>query len=234
MKRTAAAIVASCVLGFGCRDAAVVPEDVSDPASLRADVLAAVPPLAGRSEYAVDDPDLVDPCIASAQRQTRARREDIVRSAAICVKSALATPDGVARLAKKIEARYAAPVITRNGDTVTIDVGIVPGPLNQLRGETLVGDGPFHDRGQWRTSEIVKALVAAHAAHPDAQKVVATALLLQRWARPDWTYIYDRQDDRIRVTTPAQPPMTYVSETIGGDLSKVTSLHTLGLSANRL
>jgi hypothetical protein len=116
---------------------------------------------------------------------------------------------------------------------VTIDVGILPGPLNQLRGETLVGDGPFHDRGQWKTSEIVKALQAAQAAHPEARQVAATALLLQRWARPEWTYIYDRGDDRIRVTTPAQPPITYVSETIGGDLSKVTSLHTLAMTANR-
>lgn len=231
MTRTAAAMVA--VFSFGCRDAAVVREGVSDPASLRAEVLAAIPPLAGRAEYAVDDPDLLDPCIATAQQQTRARHEDVVRSAAICVKSALATPDGVARLTKKIDARYAAPVITRSGDTVTIDVGIVPGPLNHLRGETLVGDGPFHDRGQWKTSEIVKALVAAQAAHPDAQKIAATALLLQRWARPDWTYIYDHGDDRIQVTTPAQPPMTYVSESIGGDLSQVTSLHTLSLSAKR-
>ncbi len=224
------------VVGFGvaCRERAVVRGDVADPASLRAEILAQIPPLAGRAEYAVDDPEIVDPCIAFAQQQTSPTHADLVRSAVTCVKTALTKSEGLRRIGKKIEARYAAPTIERTGDTVTIDVGLLPGPLTELRGQTLVGDGPFHDRGQWATAEVVKALHAAMAAHPDANQVVARALLLQRWSKPTWTYTFDRRADRLRVEAEARPGEVYLSETLGGALANLTSVHTSALKANRL
>jgi len=232
--RAASVIAAVVSFGVACRAPAVAREDVADPASLRTEVLAQIPPLAGRADYAVDDPEVIDPCIAFAQQQTVATHADLVRSAVACVKTALTKSDGLTRIGKKIEARYASPTIARTGDTVTIDVGVLPGPLTELRGQTLVGDGPFHDRGQWSTAEVVKALRAAMAAHPDANQVVARALLLQRWGKPTWTYTFDLHSDRLRVNAESRPDEVYLSETLQGELANVTSLHTSALKANRL
>jgi len=199
-------------------------------AQLRGEVLAQLKPFAGRAEYAVTDPDIVDPCIADRLRglgdrmPTASERADFVRNAVISVENALRQPDGLARVAKRIAERYEHPAITRDGDQVTIDVGIVAGKLHIAGGQIEVFDTDSIDMGQWSTPEVVRFLKMGITRFPGAQTYTAHIEIPRRATAPEWSYVYDRGEDRIRVYGRSQPGVVYVTGRLGGDVGAVKSL----------
>ncbi len=200
------------------------------PDQLRGDVIAAVPPPFGRAEYAVTDPDFIDPCITEAIRTSRDRKS-AVADAVLRVQTKLATPDGLARIAKRVEQRYQHPVITRDGDRVTIDAGVIAAPLNVFRAELVVDDSPNIDRGEWATAEVVKFLKLGMA--QDAASYRAVVQIPRRSLGPEWVYVYDRRADRIEVANGGRMGVSYVTEKLGGDPAHAASLHSSKLTAER-
>jgi hypothetical protein len=204
-------------------------------AQLRTEVLAAVKPFGGHPEYAVDDPEVVDPCIADRMRglgdrmPTASERASFVRDAAVCVQNRLTEPDGLARVAKRIEARYRNPVITRDGDRVTIDAGVVAGKLHVHRAGVEVFDTDLVDMGEWATTEVVRFLKLAIARYPDARVYVARVEIPAQGKAPELLYVFDRSEDRIRVTSQRWPKRSYVTEKLGGDVGSAQSLLTARL-----
>lgn len=198
------------------------------PADLRAEILAQVKPFAGHPEYAVDDPDLVDPCIGD-RAPTSAERADFIHDAVVCIQNALDKPDGLARIAKRVAERYANPKITRAGDVVTIDAGVVAGKLHLNRTAVEVWQTDNLDAGEWATAEVVKFLKLGMAKFPGAKTYVARCEIPRRGGAPEWTYSYDRAEDRIRVWAKSDPNAVYVSETLGGDPAHAKTLQAVRL-----
>jgi hypothetical protein len=157
-------------------------------------------------------------------------RADVIRGAQMCVSNKLTTPDGLARLGKLVAARYAHPVITRQGDHVIVDAGVVAGTLTVFRGTIQIDDSPYVVRGEWAASEVVRFLELGMAQVPDAATYEAKVLIPKRSLRPEWRYTYDRADDRIRAESENRGSAVYVTEKLGGDLGRVRSLHTSDLA----
>lgn len=208
-------------------------------AALRTEVLARVRPFAGRSEYAVTDPDVVDPCITERIHALGmpgpGERAAFVTNAAVCVENALRTPEGLERVARRVAERYEHPVITREGDVVTIDAGVVAGKLHIIRGAVEVWDTPRIDVGQWATSEVVRFLQQGISRYPDARTYIAKVEIPRAVSTtPEWRYSYDREEDRIRVASRSQPDTVYVSETLRGNVAHSGSLLMTALRAEKL
>jgi len=205
----------------------------ADIPKLRADVLAAVQPFAGRADYAITDPAFVDPCITDAVQRLgdRLGHDAIVQNAANCVSSKLSQPEGLARLTKLVADRYAHPVIAREGNRVRIDVGVVAAPVAVYRAQLVVDQSPNLDRGEWATAEVVRNLKLAMARYPDASIYQAEVMIPRRSQKPEWKYIYDRGADQVAVQSLDSPRTVYVSEKLGGDPGNARSLHTTTLKA---
>jgi hypothetical protein len=195
---------------------------------LRAEVLKGVAPFAGRPEYAVTDPAVVDPCIAAAI-QEGGEHDWVVRAAVMRIGNKLAEPDGLARIEKLVADRYAHPVITQDGKRVTIDVGVVAGKLHVFRGKMELESSAFVDRGEWATAEVVRFLKLGMAKVPDALEVDALVTIPTFNQRPDWKYVYDRQNGTLRFSTTEYRPTVYAADNLGPDLGGVKSLHSSGL-----
>jgi hypothetical protein len=199
---------------------------------LRADMIAKVAPFAGRAEYAVTDDDLVDPCVTEALQLTQGRmpeadeRSRVIDDGVRCMSWKLDSPDGLDRISKRIAARYAHPVTTRAGDTVTVDVGVIAAPLRYSKGHHYLASSPAYDRSEWATAEVVRVLHDAMQAQPDAKHYAARVDLLD----DVWTYTYDRTLDRITVERAKIPDRYYASVPVGGDPGHIRSLYTFDLT----
>lgn len=205
---------------------------------LRTAAVAKVRPFQGRPEYAVADPELVDPCVDGAVAKlghapAAGELDGVLESARICLERKLSETDGLARLSAKIQARYLAPVITRSGDVVHVDVGVVSGSILAMRAKAEIARSPFLERGEWMATEVVKHLQLGIAQHPDAASYQAEVEIPRKWGAPEWTYVYDRADDRIRVYSPEVSGEAYVTGKLGGNLAAAGSLHTSGLTREK-
>jgi hypothetical protein len=228
------------------RDAPPAPADArpltdAERAELRPQVLAAATPFPGRPAYADADPALVDACIAEADAADRRPTDDrrghvaeVIRRAAASVRRKLVEPAGLARLTAAVAARYDHPTITREGDAVTVDAGVVRGPLSEFRNAMTVSDSAYVVQGQWATTEAIRFLQLGVARHPDARTVRAEVWIPRRSISPEWRYVYDRGEDRIRVYARDRPDAVYVSAPLGGDAAHARSLATTDLEQQTL
>jgi hypothetical protein len=198
---------------------------------LRAEVLSQVKPFADRPEYAVTDPAFIDPCIAAAI-QEGGERDWVVRSAVMKVGNKLAQPDGLARIEKLVADRYAHPVITQDGQRVTIDAGVIAGKLHVFRGSMEIDTSPALDRGEWATTEIVRFLKLGIAKYPDATEYDALVTIPATSKRPDWRYAYDRPEGTIRISQKDWRAPVFVTENLGPDLTQIKSLNTSGMKVD--
>jgi hypothetical protein len=189
---------------------------------LRAEVLASVSPPFGHPEYIVTDPAFVDPCIDDALAHQKSHA-DVVTDARMSVSNKLTTPDGLARIAALVADRYDHPTITRTGDVVVIDVGVVKATFQSAGGRIITANSPVLDRGEWATPEVVRVLELGIAAHPDAQIYQAPLRIPSLHTDQVWTYAYDRRADQLQVSKDLMNNQAYVSETLGGSLDNLKS-----------
>jgi hypothetical protein len=201
-----------------------MPTKVDD---IRADVVNGIKPLADRPELRVTDPAFIDPLIADAIKHGGSDRDDVVRSAQGAIRNRLGEADGLAQIEKLVAAHYAKPDITRAGNVVTVDVGVVAGPIKKsLRGGAVyVGDSPNLDNGRWKTTEVAKYLQLGIDKYPDAGEYDVTCLIpAPSESRPDWKYAYLPKQGIIRITQKEFRSATYVVKNVGPDFSALTSL----------
>jgi len=193
---------------------------------IRADVVNGIKPLNNRPELRVTDPAFVDPLIA-AEIASGGKRADIIWRAQTAIESKLVEPEGLAQIEKLIAAHYANPEITKSGDVVTVNVGVVEGKLGvSNRFIYLQGNSPALDNGKWRPSELAKFLKLAIAKYPGASEYeVAITIPQGRSASaPDWKYQYFPAQGIIKVPRPDFRSAAYVLKNVSPDLSTLTSL----------
>src|SRR5262249_23758770 len=124
-------------------------------------------------------------------------------------------------------AHYANPEITRKGDVVLVDVGVVAGKIQKsLRGGAVyVGDSPYLDNGRWKTTEVAKYFQLGIAKYPDASEYDLTCVVpAPSESRPDWKYAYLPKQQLVRITQKEFRSATYVVRNVGPDFSALTSL----------
>ena len=195
----------------------VVPDD------LRAAVIAKTV-FFNRPDLTPTDPAAVDPCIAGFLADTTRKREAVIDSSVGCLNRRFTSED-TAPLEKKITERYESPIITRDGDLVRVDIGVPAGKPNApFRGLVTV-TSPHWDGSEWKPTEAARFFKKAMTAHPDAKTYQLEIDYPARWSKGEYTYVYDRADDRIKVYTADRAEYYYVTEKLGGDFAKVTSLH---------
>ncbi len=218
----------------GCKGPMSTPHSLPDAAALRAEVTTALGSIGGAPRWLYDGDPAFDSCIAAALGQARGATLDagehaeLVRGARYCVEHELTSAEGCARIMARMEARYLAPEISRAGaDEVTVDVGVVPGPVSFTRGRLLVNATPRLDRWEWATAEVLQALRLALQQPPTAQRYRAVARVYTLRSGPLWTYTYEPGRHRIVVATEGRPGDIYVIETKDETFADVTSLHTL-------
>ncbi len=197
--------------------------------ALRAEVVAKVE-LWGRHDYTPEDWSIIDPSIEWALSGNGPadpkNRTALIEAAAKGVVSALVDhPEGVAILEKKLTERYNRPVMTRDGDLVHIDLGVIAGKPSPFRGVLMVSS-PLAENGSHGliASEVVRNLKLGIAAHPDAQIYQVEVDIPGRWQEPGFTYVYGKAEDRIRLYQSGKTDYFYTTEILGGSLDKVTSL----------
>lgn len=196
---------------------------------------------ARRAEYCVRDRDFVDPIIQKlldkyydgVMPTEKDKVDEVIQAAGSDYRVALETPDGLRRIEKLVEARFAAPVVKDEGAKVTVDFGCLPGKLSVgvgPRARMGSSESPHFAEGQWHSTEVAQALAKYAAQFPKAQAVELVAQV------PDmgltrWTYHLDRQKDAIYVWNSGMPTGAYVTDApLGGRLDAYTggqkSLHT--------
>src|SRR5262249_44096771 len=156
-----AVIAAAWLLVPGCQPhpgrPAMTHDAPTDRESLRAELVAGQHRLAGRDDYAVTDPAYLDEFLDRALAATPHRADPVARAGAL-LQSALHARDGLARIESLVAARYARPKITVQGDTVTVDVGVIPGQLGHLRGGYFLGASPLVEANEWKSTEAARVL----------------------------------------------------------------------------
>jgi hypothetical protein len=187
-----------------------------------------------KKEYLVTDASFVDPCIlevihtsygydggipppASAEL-----RKNLASHTAICWRNKLTTDEGIAKIEALVKARYENPVIARNGDTVTLDMGLVPGHVSHGRtGWSIHGSPVLDAMSDWTALEAIRVFKMAMAREPTATRYVANFVVVTRDLR---RVTYDKKYDAIQVQDPSYHGGIWVAEPLHGDVGSVTTL----------
>lgn len=259
--RRSLSTIAICALVFGCKISKRKPEGEGEPqtkdtamttpslpattltpeqlADLRAYVIAGST-LLGRPELTPTDPAVVDRCVIENLEEgkyptTPKEREDYLWRAKTCLTNWLSyKEDGLAYLTKRIEERYAHPVITRDGDLVRIDAGVVPGKVGMFKAKLQIMKSPLIEQGELIGSEVTRLLTLGITQHPDARTYQVEVDIPATWTKGPWTYIYDRTEDAIRMYSADWADKYYVTGKLGGKPDSVTSLYHTSLTQQPL
>lgn len=235
MRRWAATLligasVAGCKVGKHHPPADAAPIDARPPPApaviaLRAEVRAAVE-VFGRRGYAPEDWTLIDPSIAWALEHGADpdSREAVIADAARDVAGTLMNQDaGIAALQRQLELRYYRPVITRAGDLVRIDLGVILGKPSRFRGADEVSSW-LVDGGGLIAEEVVRNLRLGMATQPGARAYQVEVDIPGRSRKGGLVYVYALDEDRVRAYS-NDADSYFVTEPLGGDLDKVMALH---------
>jgi hypothetical protein len=192
---------------------------------IRAEVVNGIEPLAKRPELRVTDPAFVDPIIAEVIKDGGRDRADVIWKAQSEIERKLVEPDGLAQIEKLVAAHYANPDITKQGDVVTVDVGVVIGKLGVSNRFIYLRESPVLDKGSWVTAEIARFLKLGIAKYPDASEYDVTIVIPQgRGSRPDWKYGYFPKQGIIRIFKQDFRAAAYVLKNVDPDLSTLSAL----------
>lgn len=257
--RRALSTIAICAMAFGCKvskhkyeeepptkdpvmTTPSIPATTLTPAQLtelRTAVIAGST-LLERPELTPTDPAVVDRFVIENLEESafpatpKAREEYIWRATTGLTNWLSYKPEGLEYLGKRIEERYAHPVITRDGDLVRIDAGVVPGKVGVFKAKLQIMKSPLIDTGELVAPEVVRLLGLGLAQHPDARTYQLDIDIPATWKKPGWTYLYDRAEDTLRMYSDNWPDVFYVTGTLGGNLASVTSLFHTNLTKQPL
>lgn len=174
---------------------------------------------AKRLEYCVLDREFVDPIVqrlidkyyGGVIPTEEAKLVELIEYAQTDHAAAHQTPDGLRRLEKLLEKRFASPQVTQQGNRVVVDFGFLPGRMTAgPRARIGVSESSHVQDGQWKSVEVAQALtkyVAEQAGAAYLDLVVSLADAQQT----RWTYSYDRAADRLYVFSSGMPTGAFVS-----------------------
>jgi hypothetical protein len=190
-----------------------------------------------RPEYTPKDPELYDASIQSAlywHGNDPSKRAAVIDSAANSARIRLPRGEpGRSVIEKLINARYHAPVITRAGDLVHIDLAMIAGTLGDSR-HGMAMTSPLEDRGGGLVvPEVIRNLKAGITAQPGAKTYQVEVDIPSRYVK-EWTYVYDVPEDVVRVFRKDTSGEVGVTGRLGGGLYQITSLHWVWLRREEL
>jgi len=214
-------LVGALALGAGCSRRPPPEERVDGWPLARAALVSGEHCFAGRAAYCIKDDAFVDAAIrphlddlyGGEMPERRSLVEATIRAAALRYRKAQLEPSNTARVEALVRARYDASAIEREGDGATVELGVVPGPLvPQPRTSSLrIEPGPLAPDGDLAREELVRHLLAARAAHPDARVLRVVATLPSGHALVTRTYRWIAAESRLVVATGAElratPPL---------------------------
>jgi hypothetical protein len=189
--------------------------DVSDPRQYVRDALmVADNSFGGRAEYVLRDTEALDEAIDKAMRlkrrkwdgelpHDRSELDAFIDSAARTWRVAqLDTEERRAQIAKQVQEYFENPDIERDGDTVHVDLGILPG---ELKKRTRTGWGilrsEYANNSEAKPEVLQRAFRQAVEAHPDAPNVQVRVLVPNGKSLMQSRYRYDAGEDRLFVDT---------------------------------
>jgi hypothetical protein len=198
----------------GCKRRPPPAELVEDGWSeVRAELLSGAHCFAERPEYCVADTAFVDKAIRSRldalyggeMPLRRAHVEATKRAAVVEYKRLMTSPEGVAKVAEAIEARYLEPRATVGVSGVQVDFGVVPGKLSGHPGamEITLDESSLAADG-WLEAEARRALALYARAHPDARVLRIEVVLPTKTGLGRYVYRYSRIEKRVFVVEPSK------------------------------
>jgi hypothetical protein len=212
--RVVRALVLAAAAWTGCKRRPPPAELVEDGWSeVRRELLSGAHCFAGRPEYCVADEAFVDRAIRSRldalyggeMPLRRAHVEATKRAAVVEYKRLMTAPDGVAKVAEAIEARYLEPRVAVGASGVAIDFGVVPGKLSGHPGamEITLDESSLAADG-WLEAEARHALALYARTYPDARVLRIEVVLPTKTGLGRYVYRYSRVEKRVFVVEPSK------------------------------
>jgi hypothetical protein len=214
VKRVALGVLLFAAAELGCKRRPPPAELVVDGWSeVRAELLSGTHCFAARPEYCVTDAAFVDRAIRSRldalyggeMPLRRAHVEATKRAAILEYKRAMTSPEGVAKVAEAIEARYLEPRVAVGPGGVQIDFGVVPGKLSGHPGamEITLDESSFAADG-WLEAEARRELALFARTYPDAKILRLEVVLPTKTGLGRFVYRYSRIEKRVFVVEPTK------------------------------
>lgn len=183
--------VALAVGAAGCKRKPPPDQRIDDGwGYVRAELLRGEHCFAGRADYCITDPAFVDAAIQPRLDELyggemplrRVHVEATARAAAIRYKRALVRPENVARVEELVADRYLHPVVRDDGDSVTVDMGVVPGTLRGNAFTATIGmvSSGVMESGEWAEDELRRTLARWANRYPE--KRVVRVVVWVPWA----------------------------------------------------
>lgn len=224
------------------------PTGQATPDEVRAQVLAGVSekmrePRAGacfakRPEYCIEVTDLLEPIVEGVVTRDYdglwptepADVRSLIRKARRVYEDPASSPEAIARVEEKVRTRYAAPVITVEGDVARADHGHVPGELHATARWGLLLETSASG-GEDLSAEVGRLFRSLAAAQPSSPVLEVVRMVHASSSGPTtWTYRYDTRTRRIRVDD-GEPKRWWAAEVPTlADLGTTVSLRTRDLT----
>lgn len=136
---------------------------------------------AGRADYCLTDPTFVDSAVQPRLDELyggemplrRAHVEATARAAAIRYKRAMIRPENLEKIEQLVSERYLNPQVTETGDSVVVDMGVVPGQLvgSEYSLTISMASSDLVVDGEWAEDELRRTLVSYATRFPEKRLV---------------------------------------------------------------
>ena len=166
---------------------------------------------ARRSEYCITDEAFVDGAIrphlddlyGGVMPERRALVEATIRDAALRYRKRMLEPDVAAKVEALVRRRYAEPVVRVEPELVTVDVGVVPGPLapNPATSSLRLMSSPLAPEGDLDRAALVRLLGIGIERVPSAAVVRVLAMVPSGHALVARSYRWLARESRLVVGT---------------------------------
>jgi len=184
---------------------------IADPQQYVRDGLLATDNPLGRPEYHLQDVAVMDEAIATAMARKRrdwetlpqdqAELDAFIPSAARTWRLAqMETPARRQQIEAQIAAYFQNPVVRQEGDTVIVDLGLLPGELEEFRNRWTITESVYADNTELTDEQVRRGFQLGHATFPGAKdyRVIAIIPYGSR-SRRSIEYLYDGDRDRLQL-----------------------------------
>lgn len=160
----------------------------------------------------------------------------LMREAPSAYAAELRTADGLARIEKIIDTRFAHPRIEMTDGIVVVDYGHVAAKLmadGAKIGIDFSASPHLNREGEWHTAEVAAAFDPQLERHPNARGVRLRIQIPGGSRPPEWFYEYTRAADRVRVFWGDRSVKPLASPPLGHDFAPYRN-GSKSLSTNQL
>lgn len=211
--------VAMCSFVIAKCRVTVRPEDAADGWPLaRATLTNGESCFAGRAEYCLTDPELVDGAIRprldelyGGEMPPRKMHVDaVIRAAVIVYKRTIQRPENVAKVEELVRERYLNPRIASKDGVVSVDMGVLPGRLEPHPATMALrlAHTDLVTGADWERSELERVVIEHVQQYPDASVVRVAVTLPWGEGMGIMSFRWIAAERRLVVTAPTEETRT--------------------------